>query len=117
MTAFFKIGYDLYVGDKYEHQKKKIQKYVDSVAQRTGADLNGLPIAVDESQFWRKLGRTFWPKTLRQIPKKVGVTALTAASIPAMRNGCVMLSLLMTQLLLKIRERLRLSVMVSNCIR
>lgn len=61
-----------YVGEGARLDVNRLNSLIRQFETRTGADLSKMPVLVGTQQYWRNLGRYYIPKTLSQVPSRLG---------------------------------------------
>lgn len=77
-----KAAYTVYTGKGVKSTKDELSTMIDAWQQRTGANLNGMPVLAGTTQFFRNMGRSYIPKTMRQVPGRIARTVLLPMSLP-----------------------------------
>jgi hypothetical protein len=76
-----------YVGEEAVLPKEEIDNLIHQFSESTGANLDKMPVMVDEEQPWRNVGRYYMPQTLAQVPSRLGHLAMLPLNWPLLFAG------------------------------
>lgn len=70
----------IHVGEGSNLTPESIESLLQHVEKNTGNRLGNVPILANKEQFWRNIGRYYLPRTLKQVPERVGRILETIAT-------------------------------------